>query len=45
MVEERTLDAAAQVEHAALCLRRFSGAQPVCGVCAAKAAASEASEE
>jgi len=26
--EERTLNAAAQVERAALCLRRFSGAQP-----------------
>jgi len=26
--EERTLDAAAQVERAGLCLRRFSAAQP-----------------
>ena len=26
--EERTLDTSAQVERAALCLRRFSGAQP-----------------
>ena len=26
--EERTLGAAAQVERAALCFRRFSGAQP-----------------
>ena len=26
--EERTLDAAAQVQRAALCFRRFSGAQP-----------------
>jgi len=41
--EERTLNAAAQVERAALCLRRFSGAQPVCGVCAAETAVSEAS--
>ena len=42
--QERTLDAAAQVERAALCLRRFSGAHSrVCGGCAAEAAVSEAS--